>query len=366
MDRNLYSKTFTSCTNCLSKEVTEIDTMKQGINTALIANSSSEFPDEYLSSQYNSIYNSMNQKRENIVNHQIYLGKRSTYLNNDDVNNAKKMDELLEGFGFVSMNIESMLQDIYASSVQLASGNISLYAIVSEFELDMASEIEDALGGITYEVFAAMGQKEQDAVIKKALDIVNKYIQDGRLKIPEAGRVEFSVVPGVTLYCYGNFNSTIANDVVAVDHYTVAHDACVHIMGTDEFKGLDVATNKDFTTTITSTKQLDENTSIYITSGYDYVKKTYFAEQGVKLNTDPATFENTGVNTTVTAAYGVEIYQPSNWKYDRDVEAPIIRYQYQPVIIIPLPPVSGVVPELIPEIQGLTEVLQLNQAVPAY
>ena len=59
------------------------------------------------------------------------------------------------------------------------------------------------------------------------------------------------------------------------------------------------------------------------------------------------------------------VFQPSNWKYDRDVEVPIIRYQYQPVIIIPLPTVSGVVPELIPEIQGLTEVLQLNQAVPA-
>ncbi len=355
MNREFFSDTFASCRNYLGKEVTEIDTIKQSINSALISDSGSEFSDTYLRTQYNSILTSMNQKRDNIVNHQIYLGKRKSYIGSDDISNANKMNAIFEDSRSVITNIEAFAKDVKDSVSQLANGNISLSAIISEAEIDAANDINTQLGEITYDDFCSMSVEERNQYINNAMELVNQYIETGVLTIPENGRIELPIAPGITLYCSGKFNTTLSDDSIAVDYDPASRETCLHIMGGDEFKGLDASIDTTFQTQATYTQQIDDNTSIYVATGYNMMEQSYFIEKGVNISSDSVTLESASVNVTATAACGVQIYEPSNWKYEPDFVRPVICYQYEPIVILPFMP--------FPSLSGLGEAASVFETV---
>lgn len=339
MDRRIYSDYFASCTGYLGKEVTELDTIRQNINSALINNSSSEFSDEYLRIRYNSIVESINQKRENIINHQMYLGKRKGYLNSDDSTKAESMYSLINDFNTVSTAIEQMAQDIYASAVALAGDDIGLDAIISEIELEVSIAINEELGDITYDEFIAMPDTQKNYVINKAINLANAYVLDGTLPIPKNGRIELPVAPGITLYCTGSTYTTLGSDAIAVDYNPKAHEECLHIMGGEQFQNTDVSIDASWQGQITYTEPVTDNTSIYVTTNYDFDSHSFFVEKGVNITTDSATFNNVSVNYTTKVGCGVEIYKPSNWKYEPELVRPPI-YQYDP-FVLPYPVAPG-------------------------
>ena len=342
MDRRFSSKTFASCTDYLGKEVTEIDTIKQSLNSALSADGSSEFSDDYLRIQYNSILESMNEKRSSLVEHQIYLGKRKAYINNDDTSNAQKMDDLLAEFSLISTSIEEFAQEVNASALELTSGNISLDAIISLEELEVASDINEALGDITYEDYCNMSAEERDVLVNNAISLANQYIINGTLVIPENGRVELPIAPGITIYCTGKFNTAISDDNAAVDWLSTARESCLHIMGEDEFAGLDVSLDSSLQAQVTNTTQIDDNTSIYVSAGYNISTQSIYIERGVNISSDPVEVGDDSVSSTVSAACGVQIYEPSPWKHEPDFVKPPLYNEYQQPIVwlqlhIPIP-----------------------------
>ena len=342
MDRKFYSDTFASCVSCLGKEVTELDDIKQSINSALSENNSSEFPDEYLKLQYNSILASINEKREDIVNHQIYLGKRKSNINIDDVNNAQKLNELWERYDQITTTIQEFSKDINDSAVQLTNGNISLSAIISETELDVADDINEALGDITYEDYCNMSDRERNSLVNNALSLANQYIINGTLVIPEDGRVELHIAPGITIYCTGKFNTAISDDNASVDWLSTARESCLHIMGEDEFAGLDVSLDSSLQPQITNTTQIDENASIYVSAGYNISTQSIYIEKGVNISSDPVEIGEDSITSTATAACGVQIYEPSPWKHEPDFEEiPLYNTYQNPIIMfqlhIPIP-----------------------------
>ncbi len=200
MDRKLYSNYFSDCIYNLANQVTQLYDMKQGITDALISDASSEFSNAYLREQYNIILQSINEKNDSIINHQIYLGKRKAYLYKDDSDKAEKLDLLMDDFEIVRTKISQMAQDMYESAYALASGHIGIDAIISTEELRVSIAIKEELGNLTYDEFTAMSEADRNAIVNRVIELTNKYVLDGTLSVPENGRIELPIAPGITIY----------------------------------------------------------------------------------------------------------------------------------------------------------------------
>ncbi len=330
MDRKLYSNYFSSCTDNLDRQVAELAAMKQEINHALNSDASSEFSNAYLREKYNTILQSINEKNDSIFNHQIYLVKRKEYLNKDDSDKAESMEQLMDDFGIVRTKISQMAQDMYESALALAGGDIGLDAIISKEELDVSIAIHEELEDLTYERFIEMTENDKNEVVNRAIELANKYIQDGTLPVPENGRIELPIAHGITIYCTVSTYTTIGNDVVAVDYSSSSHDACMHILGGNEFANTDISVSTALEGRVTHTEPIDENSSIYVASGYTFKSNAFFVEKGVNVTTDSVTENGASVNATCTMGCGVEISCPSDWTPQPD---PISVPVYDPVTI---------------------------------
>ncbi|MCM1082603.1 MAG: hypothetical protein NC393_01280 [Clostridium sp.] len=347
MDRKLYSDYFSACTYNLSNEVTQLYDMRQCINSSLISDYASEFSNAYLRTEYNKILQSLNEKLDNIINHQIYLGKRKSYLNEDDTDKAENLDAIMDDFEIVRTKLHQMAQDIYDSALALAAGDIGIDAIISKEELSTATAINDELGDLAYDEFMAMTETDKNDIINKAIDLAIQYVLDGTLPVPENGRIELPIAHGITIYCTVSTYTTIGNNTVAVDYNPVSHDACLHILGGDEFANTDASLSLTMEGRVTHTEALDENSSIYVASGYNINSDAFFVEKGVNVTTDSVTVNGASVNGTCTMGCGVEVSSPTNWIKQPE---PVLRPVYGPyVYFFPMPtPTAVPIPTTIP------------------
>lgn len=329
MDRRLYSNYFSDCTYYLANEVSQLTAMKQEINRVLISDAASEFSNAYLREKYNIILQSINEKCDGVINHQIYLGKRKAYLHKDDSDKAEKLDLIMDDFEIVRTKISQMAENIYESAYALAGGDIGLDAIISQEELRVSIAINEELGNLTYDEFFAMGENDRNAIVNRAIELADKYVLDGTLPVPENGRIELPIVPGVTIYCTGSTYATIGNTVVSVDYNLAAHDACLHILGGDVFANTDVSASIDLERRITHTEPIDENSFIYVAAGYNNRSNAFFVEKGVNFTTDSVKTNGVSVNTTCTVGCGVEVSCPSGWNSQTE---PAIDYSLESVL----------------------------------
>ena len=313
MDRRLYLNHFNDCTFYLANEVSQLTAIKQEINHVLISDASSEFSNAYLREKYSLILQSINEKNDGIMNHQIYLGKRKAYLNKDDSDKAESLDLLMDDFEIVRTKISQMAQDIYESALALAGGDIGLEAIISKEELDAAIAINEELGDLTYEKFIEMTENDKNEIVNRTIELANKYVLDGTLPVPENGRIELPIAHGITIYCTVSTYTTIGNNNVAVDYNPASHDACLHILEGDEFANTDVSVSNSWEYRTTHTEPVDDNSSIYVATGYSIRSNAFFVEKGVNVTTDSVTANGAGVNATCTMGCGVEISSPSGW-----------------------------------------------------
>lgn len=336
MDRRLYSDYFSDCTGNLDKEVTELAAIQQEINRVLTNDEASEFSNAYLREQYNIILQSINDKNDSISNHQNFLGNKKEYLSQDDLDKAKSMDLLMDDFEIVRTKLNQMAQDIYESALALAGGDIGIDAIISREELYVSIAINEELGNLTYYKFISMTEEERNKIVNRAIDLANQYVLDGTLPIPENGRIELPIAPGVTIYSTCSTNNTIGNNVVSVDYNPKG--ACVKILGGDIFANTDVSIDTSMKYGITYTKPLpldeEENASIYVASGYNFKSNAFFAEKGVNVTTDTVTANGVSINATCTVGCGVEVSCPSGWT-PKPEPAPV------PVVVVERKPIPN-------------------------
>ena len=83
--------------------------------------------------------------------------------------------------------------------------------------------------------------------------------------------------------------------------------------GGDKFANTDVSVSLTLEGRVTHTEPIDEDSSIYVASGYNVLSKDFFAEKGVNVTMDIITENGVSINTTCTVGCGVEVSCPSGW-----------------------------------------------------
>lgn len=309
--RKLDSEIFTFCNQKLGSEVSEISTMSLGITGAQSGNSSDEFYDGEVSRVYSQISQKFSWNNSNIINNQICLGKRNTYLKDDDSSAANDLLSLLDGLSGIVTEISDMARNASGGAAQLAAGNININVLYSEEEV---TYIRTAFDDYSYDDFIALSETEKYIYERSIVEYVKLVYSEGLLPMPKYGKTTVTIAPGVTAYFSVNNYDTIGNEILAVDYHADAHNACVHLLGSGDFAGLDGAFDREGRIEVTHSQNIDECSSIYTSYGYNYKEGIYFYENGANFTSDSATAGNIGVNTTVTMACGVEISAPADWK----------------------------------------------------
>ncbi len=310
MLRKLDSEIFTSLTQALGNEVSEISSMKSELLIAQSGNWSDEFIDDEASGVYSQISQILTQRNMNIIEHQIYLGKRGTALRRDDSEAATSLTALLDEFQDYLNKSDALAKNAAEGANQLETGNININVLYTEEEVDF---IKNAFSDYSYDIFLTWTDKEKLEFQNKVIDYMNMVYMDGLLPIPENGKVTIRVAPGVTAYFSKTSNVTASSSYLSVD-YDFAGNACAHLLGTGDFSGLDASVNLEGQVAVTLSQKIDDTSSIYVNGGYEVQNNIFFLEHGSTVSTPDVTVEEVHENITVSMACGVEISAPVGWQ----------------------------------------------------
>ena len=316
MYRKIYSEIITSCIQGVGEQISQLNSMIQSLTNAMSDNNADAFADSYIQSQYSSIRESLCQKRDELIEQEIILGKNRAYLEQDDTVNAQKLRELIDGISDKEFAVNDFAIDAYNSAAGLAQDDASIYDIIGEDELNATLYIRDQLGneGIDYDDFANMTDKEKLSYQQKYIQYAKQYFLDTGIELPDNGRIDLPISPGVNIYYRNEVYTTIGNNRVAVDYSLEDKATCVHLLATYDFTSLDMAAAKDGLS-LTHSYSIDENTSAFSTVKIDEVGMSYSIENGITTSYNYAEVNGAyDSSVSVDNACGVEIYSVSNWE----------------------------------------------------
>lgn len=315
MYRRLYSETITSCIQGVGEQISQLNSMIQSLTNAMSDNNADAFADSYIQSQYSSIRESLCQKRDELIEHEIILGKKRAYLEQDDTVNAQKLSELIDGMSDKEFAVNDFAIDAYNSAAGLAQDDASIYDIIGEDELNATLYIRDQLGneGIDYDDFANMTDEEKLSYQQKCIQYAKQYFLLTDEEVPYNVRVDLPISPGVNIYYRNEVYTTIGDNRVAVDYSPEDKDACVHLLATYDFTSLDMAVAESGVST-TYSHDIDENTSAFSTVELDINSSSFILENGITTSYDYAEVNGAYDSVSMDNACGVEIYGVSEWE----------------------------------------------------
>ena len=315
MYRKIYSEIITSCIQGVGEQISQLNSMIQSLTNAMSDNNADAFADSYIQSQYSSIRESLCQKRNELIEQEIILGKNRAYLEQDDTVNAQKLSELIDGMSDKEFAVNDFAIDAYNSAAGLAQDDASIYDIIGEDELNATLYIRDQLGneGIDYDDFDNMNNEEKLSYQQKCIQYAKQYFLDTGIELPDNGRIDLPISPGVNIYYRNEVYTTIGNNRVAVDYSLEDKATCVHLLATYDFMSLDMAAaNDEFS--LTHSYNIDENTSAFSTVGLNTNSGNFIIENGITTSYNYAEVNGAYDSVSVDNACGVEIYSVSNWE----------------------------------------------------
>lgn len=315
MYRRLYSETITSCIQGVGEQISQLNSMIQILTNAMLDNNSDAFADSYIQSQYSSIRESLCQKRDELIEQEIILGKNRAYLEQDDTVNAQKLRELIDGISDKEFAVNDFASDAYNSAVGLAQDDASIYDIIAEDELNATLYIRDQLGneGIDYDDFDNMTDKEKLLYQWKCIQYAKQYFLLTDEEFPYNVRVDLPIYPGVNIYYRNEVYTTVGNDHISVDYSPGDKEASVHLLATYDFTSLDMAASVEGYS-VTYSNNIDENTSVFSAVEIDKLGMSYSIENGVTTSCDYAEVNGAYDSVSMDIACGVEIYSVSEWE----------------------------------------------------
>ncbi len=303
MLRKLDSEIFTYLTQALGNEVSEISSMKSELLIAQSGNWSDEFIDDEASGVYSQISQILTQRNMNIIEHQIYLGKRGTALRRDDSEAATSLTALLDEFQDYLNKSDALAKNAAEGANQLETGNININVLYTEEEVDF---IKNAFSDYSYDVFLTWTYKEKLAFGNKVIDYIQMVYIDGLLPMPENDKVTIRVAPGITAYFSVSKKIKGSAKDCTID-FKHAKEACVKLLKTGDFNTLSLSLNIDGKVSATLSEEYDENSSIYSSSGYYAYNNSFFLENGTTVSVPVVADGDTSIEASVTMACGVEI-----------------------------------------------------------
>ncbi len=315
MYRRLYSETITSCIQGVGEQISQLNSMIQILTNAMSDNNSDAFSDSYIQSQYSSIRESLCQKRDELIEQEIILGKNRAYLEQDDTVNAQKLRELIDGMSDKEFALKDFAIDAYNSAAGLAQDDASIYDIIAEDELNATLYIRAQLGndGIDYDDFDNMTDKEKLLYQWKCIQYAKQYFLLTDEEFPYNVRVDLPIYPGVNIYYRNEVYTTVGNDHISVDYSPGDKEACVHLLATYDFTSLDIAAaNDEFS--LTHSYNIDENTSAFSTVGLNTNSGNFIIENGITTTYNYAEVNGAYDSVSMDNACGVEIYSVSEWE----------------------------------------------------
>lgn len=315
MYRKIYSEIITSCIQGVGEQISQLNSMIQSLTSAMSDNNADAFSDSYIQSQYSSIRESLCQKRDELIEHEIILGKNRAYLEQDDTVNAQKLRELIDSISDKEFAVNDFAIDAYNSAAGLAQDDASIYDIIGEDELNATLYIRDQLGneGIDYDDFANMTNEEKLSYQQKCIQYAKQYFLLTGEEYPCNVRRDLPISPGVNIYYRNEVYTTIGDNRVSVDYSPEDKDACVHLLATYDFTSLDMEAAKDGLS-LTHSYSIDENTSAFSTVKIDEVGMSYSIENGITTSYNYAEVNGAYDSVSMDTACGVEIYSVSNWE----------------------------------------------------
>lgn len=315
MYRKIYSEIITSCIQGVGEQISQLNSMIQSLTNAMSDNNADAFADSYIQSQYSSIRESLCQKRDELIEHEIILGKNRAYLEQDDTVNAQKLRELIDGISDKEFAVNDFAIDAYNSAAGLAQDDASIYDIIGEDELNATLYIRDQLGneGIDYDDFDNMNNEEKLSYQQKCIQYAKQYFLDTGIELPDNGRIDLPISPGVNIYYRNEVYTTIGNNRVSVDYSPEDKDACVHLLATYDFTSLDIAASVEGYSA-TYSNNIDENTSAFSTVEVDKLGMSYSIENGITTSYNYAEVNGAYDSVSMDTACGVEIYGVSEWE----------------------------------------------------
>lgn len=315
MYRSLYSETITSCIQGVGEQISQLNSMIQGLTNAMSDNNADAFADSYIQSQYSSIRESLCQKRDELIEQEIILGKNRAYLEQDDTVNAQKLSELIDGMSDIEFALKDFANDAYSGAAGLAQDDASIYDIIGEDELNATLYIRDQLGneGIDYDDFDNMNNEGKLSYQQKCIQYAKQYFLLTDEEFPYNVRRDLPISPGVNIYYRNEVYTTVGNDHISVDYSPEDKEASVHLLATYDFTSLDIAAFSDGIST-TYSRPIDENISVFSTVEINGFNMSYSIENGITTSYNYAEVNGAYDSVSVDNACGVEIYGVSEWE----------------------------------------------------
>lgn len=328
MIKNFNTVIFTNCRENLGKQVSEISNMTSSISSAQSGNWSDEYTDGEASSTYSSLQTMLSTKNTNIVNHQIYLGKRQSYLYDDDKTSAATLNGLNDGIEGVINTIAPMVSNTAQEVGQLKTGDVNINVLFTEDEIE---RFKNPFPDMNSEVFDSMTDQEKNDFLKEAMEYAVVLNMSGLPPLPDEHeqKVTIQVAPGINIY------------------YKISIDADASLKGDNwEYEGtpgeagsfnVDVLSNSNFGDvtiqfdggiSLHVEQDIDDNTSVYAEGGINSDLNIYY-ENGVTVETPAVGSDNVNGNVSVTSAVGIEIV-PSESTSTQTETAPAYDYSYEP------------------------------------
>lgn len=219
MLKQLDNDFFSTSTTVLGEQVGELTDILYGLSAAKSMNASHEFTDYQMSVQYENIYNCLYQRKSNIIDYEIILGKRETLLYDLDEIKGNELAAVLDDFESVKDEIRSLADEVIGNAAAIKA-DATLESVISDedlmFSLYMQKQLENMK--VDYETFMAMPDEEKFNVVKKLTDMARKYLQDHNINIEPGAKKYAYLAPGLSLYfeCSTGMNLAL-NDYVNVD-----------------------------------------------------------------------------------------------------------------------------------------------------
>lgn len=143
MIRDLSQSNFSECTMHLAKQITPLSNISSKLSAAISAEGGTEFVDEYMKSQYSQLSSLISQRKSNVIDYQITLGKKSVYISNDDKNGAAKLEASLGEMSTSSDLVHSMRQSIVSCISSLTGPDASVEGLIGVLPEDRANDIKN-------------------------------------------------------------------------------------------------------------------------------------------------------------------------------------------------------------------------------
>lgn len=316
---------FSACKLALGDEVGELSMVLPAISGAMTRNSSHEFADSQMSTQYQKLYNCLSERKSNIINHEIILGKRNTLLYDLDRNKGEALFSELDAFQSIRNNIRSLADDVISHAADLKA-DPNLESLISMEDLEFTLYMQEQLDslGFVYEEFILLSEYEQFELMKTYTEVAKNYFITHDMDVPLGKKKYVCVGYGIAFYYEsGTSLNTNYSDNVSVEITSVSQ-ANFHVM-TDDANDHYFDVSLEQCLGIRYAAEIDDERSAYVEAVINPGAGIYGVEDGVtETITLAQNSTGQGIDAQLEVGCGVEICVPT----ERFQEEEVPEYSY--------------------------------------